>query len=140
MSVEGAEVVVVPACWEDGRCGLLDFIATPAAEAEHILAIEVVSQCLQGVALQPVVAVEEQYIVALGGIDAGVACRRETAVGLRDDAYAAVAGGVVFQYRQAAVGAAVVDAHGLEVAAGLPQHTVEAFLQVRLNVVDGYDY
>lgn len=120
MSVEGAAVVVFPASWEDGRCGLLDFIATPAAEAEHILAIQAVSQCLQGVTLQPVVAVEEQYIVAMSGIDAGVASCRETAVGLRDDAYAAVSCGVVFQYRQAAVGAAVVDAHGLEVAAGLP--------------------
>lgn len=93
----------------------------------------------QGFVSQPVVAVEEEDVVAPGVVEAGVARGAEAAVGLGDDVDAAVARSVVGQYGGAAVGRAVVDADGLPVAAGLRQHAVEALAQVGLHVVDGYD-
>lgn len=94
---------------------------------------------LQGFVFQPVVAVEEEDVVAPGVVEACVAGGAEAAVGLGDDAEAAVARGIFGQYSSAAVGRAVVDTYGLPVAAGLCQHAVETFVQVELYIVDGYD-
>lgn len=96
-------------------------------------------QGFKGIGLHPVVAVEEEHVLAGGGSESGVAGGAEAPVGLCDDSEPHVALGIVIEDGGAAVGAAVVDADGFPVGECLSQHAVEALPQVGLYVVDGYD-
>ncbi len=102
-------------------------------------ALERAEQQLERVGRQLVVAVHEREVVAGRGLDAGVAGVAEAVVGLAHEPQPRVALGVALGDRRAPVGGAVVDHHHLEVADGLAGQRQQAFVEIRLDVVDRHD-
>ena len=92
---------------------------------------------LQRVRAQQVVAVQQHKILAAGCADEGVAGGAQAAVFLAQEGDAVIPFRVVRKNGLAAVGAAVVDAHGLNLPKALPQHAVQAGGQEVPDVVHG---
>ena len=86
-----------------------------------------------------VVGVHEQDVDAAGKLKAMVASGRDAGVCRVDGFDARIGLGCLVNHGGGAVGRAVVDADDLDVAKRLLQKAVQAFLEVPLGVVDGYD-
>ena len=86
-----------------------------------------------------VIGVHEQDVGAAGKLKAMVASGRDAGVCLVDGFDARIGLGCLVNHGGGAVGRAVIDADDLDVAQRLPQKAVQAFLEVPLGVVDGYD-
>ncbi len=94
----------------------------------------------QGVRGEGVVPVEEDQVVARRPLHARVAGRSEPGVALQvDGADPVVAGGELVDDRPAPVRGPVVDRDQLQVRVRLPEHRLQAGVQVRLDLVRGHD-
>ena len=97
------------------------------------------TQMMSRVMANEVVGVHEQDVGAAGKLKAMVASGRDAGVCLVDGFDARIGLGCLVNHGGGVVGRAVVDADDLDVAQRLLQKAVQAFLEVPLGVVDGYD-
>lgn len=118
---------------------LLVFKVPPAGKTEHILINQVLRQHLQRIAFQPIVAVEEQDIIATCLAQARISRRRKTSVGLPDDFEPSILCCIRLQYDCRVVSGAVINANGLPIVESLVTDAVETIKKVFLDVVDRYD-
>ena len=131
-----------------GRGALGKAVVSPEADGEGLaaehddvggVALGNLVEQLARVMANEVVGVHEQDVGAAGKLKAMVASGRDAGVCLVDGFDARIGPGCLVNHGGGAVGRAVVDADDLDVAKRLLQKAVQAFLEVPLGVVDGYD-
>ena len=131
-----------------GRGALGKAVVGPEADGEGLaaehddvgaVALGNLVEQLARVMANEVVGVHEQDVGAAGKLKAMVAGGRDAGVCLVDGLDARVGAGCLVNHGGGAIGRAVIDADDLDVAQRLLQKAVQAFLEVPLGVVDGYD-
>ena len=131
-----------------GRGALGKTVVSPEADGEGLaaehddvgaVALGNLVEQLTRVMANKVIGVHEQDVGAAGKLKAMVAGGRNAGVCLVDGFDARVGAGGLVNHGGGAIGRAVVDADNLDVAQRLLQKAVQAFLEVPLGVVDGYD-